>query len=106
MRRTWIAIAATSLAAAVAVVGAPRLFAGDPPGGLSADEQVKVNRLIEDLGSSDFRIREAATKALIEMGAKARPALEAAMKSENPAVRFRADQILQSLSGGPKEKPV
>jgi hypothetical protein len=107
MRQPWIVGIAVA-AALAAVVGVPRVFAGDPApsGSLSAEDQAKITHLVEDLGSADFRVREAATKALITMGAKARPALEAAVKSENPAVRFRADQILQNLNGGNTEKPV
>ncbi len=81
------------------------LFAGDPPAP-SAEEQARLKQRIEDLGSGDFRIREAATKDLIEMGEKAREALTAAMKSESPAVRFRAEQILQRLDGTAKERPL
>lgn len=81
------------------------LFAGDPPA-LSAEEQTKVRQRIEDLASGDFRIREAATKDLIEMGEKARAALTEAMKSDSPAVRFRAEQILQRLDGTAKERPL
>ena len=95
MRRIAYVLAA---AAAFGTVTAPRLFAGDPPAA-SAEEQERIARLVEDLGSADFRVREAATKALIEFGAKARPALEKAVTSDNPAVRFRADQLLQGLDG-------
>lgn len=95
MRRIAYVLAAV---AAFGAVTAPRLFAGDPPAA-SPEEQAQIARLVEDLGSADFRVREAATKALIEFGAKARPALEKAVQSDNPAVRFRADQLLQGLDG-------
>lgn len=81
------------------------LFAGDPPP-LTAEEQTRVRQRIEDLASADFRVREAATKDLIEMGEKARGALTEAMKSDTPAVRFRAEQILQRLDGTAKERPL
>lgn len=91
--------------AAFGAVAAPRLFAGDGPAAVATpEEQAQIQRLVEDLGSADFRVREAATKALIGFGAKARPALEAAVKSENPAVRFRADQLLQGLDGTNRER--
>ncbi|MCC7138798.1 MAG: PDZ domain-containing protein [Planctomycetes bacterium] len=102
MRRPWIAIVVT---AAAAFAAAPRLFAGDPPA-VSAEESAQIDRLVEDLGSADFRVREAATKALAEKGAKARGALEKGAKSDNPAVRFRADQLLQALDGARTEKPL
>ena len=101
MHRPWIAIVVT----AAALATAPRLFAGDPPA-VSAEESAQIDRLVEDLGSADFRVREAATKALAGKGAKARAALEKGAKSENPAVRFRADQLLQALDGARAEKPL
>ena len=86
-------------AAAFGAVAAPRLFAGEEPSApvapsASPDEQAAIARRIDELGSPDFRVREGATKALIEFGAKARPALTKALESDNPAVRFRADQLL------------
>lgn len=78
-------------------------LADDPapasPPAATAEEQARIKQLVENLGSDDFRVREGATKELIEMGEKARPALEAAMKSPLPEVRFRADQILRRLDG-------
>ncbi|MFO0933008.1 MAG: PDZ domain-containing protein [Planctomycetota bacterium] len=100
MRRIAYVLAAV---AAFGAVTAPRLFAGDPPAA-TPEEQAQIARLVEDLGSADFRVREAATKALIEFGAKARPALEKAVQSDNPAVRFRADQLLQGLDGTKGER--
>jgi hypothetical protein len=109
MRRTRIAALALVSAAAL-VGGAPRLFAGDgPPVGAPAAapaDPAALQRLVEDLGSADFRIREAATKALIDLGESARAALVKAAQSDNPAVRFRADQILQRLDGTRGEKPL
>jgi hypothetical protein len=90
--------------AAFGAVTAPRLFAGDPPAAVSPEEQAQIARLVEDLGSADFRVREAATKALIGFGEKARPALEKAVASDSPAVRFRADQLLQGLDGTKREQ--
>lgn len=99
MRRTLLAMAVAGLVAAAIT---PRLFAADAPP--AAPSEDAIPRLIEDLGSDDFRVREAATKALTGFGEKARPALESAMKSDNPAVRFRAEQILDRLKGAPREQ--
>lgn len=95
-----------SAVVAFGAVTAPRLFAGDEPAAAVAtpEEQAQIARLIEELGSADFRVREAATKALIGLGVKARPALEKAVTSDNPAVRFRADQLLQGLDGTKAER--
>jgi hypothetical protein len=105
MRRSVLAWAAVGL---VAATSAPILFAADAPAPVAVptDDDPRIARLVEDLGSDDFRVREAATKALADMGEKARPALEAAMKSDSPAVRFRAEQILERLNGAPREKPL
>lgn len=116
MRRAAIAWLGVSLLA-LGGVGTSRLvLAGDPPSPApppapapsapSADEAARIAHLVEDLGSDDFRIREAATKTLADLGEKARPALEAALKSDSPSVRFRAEQLLQRLDGGRSEKPL
>jgi len=103
MRRLAYALTAV---AAFGAVAAPRLLASEEPPAPAAspEEQAQIARRIEELGSADFRVREAATKALIELGAKARPALEKALQSDNPAVRFRADQLLQGLEGKAGER--
>lgn len=79
--------------------------AGDAPAGPTDAEAAEIARLVEDLGSADFRVREAATAALIGFGEKARAALEQAAKSENPAIRFRADQLRAGLDGTKHERP-
>jgi len=106
MKRTTLAFAFTGLALGG---GTTLLFAGDPPPpppAASTTEAAEISQRVEDLGSADFRVREAAWKALVGYGAKARPALEAAVKSDNPSVRFRAEQLLARLSGGSQERPL
>jgi hypothetical protein len=111
MRRTsTIAFALTGL---MLGGGSTVLFAGDPPAPAApaappapAGQATEIEQRVEDLGSADFRVREAAMKALIAFGEKARPALEAARKSENPSVRFRSEQLLARLNGGVEEKPL
>jgi hypothetical protein len=53
--------------------------------------------LVIQLGSDDFREREAAAAALEKAGAAAIPALREAMKSEVPEVRQRAAPLLYKL---------
>jgi hypothetical protein len=103
MRRLALAFLA---AGCVAFAGSRGLLADDPApkAPLSEDEQTRVRQLIDNLGSDDFRIREAATKELTEMGARVRAELEAAQKSTVPEVRFRADQILRKIDGRRAER--
>ena len=54
-------------------------------------------KLVEQLGAPEFADREAAQKALRELGAKANPALRAGLKSENPEVRNRSAKILSEI---------
>ncbi|MDH3590333.1 MAG: PDZ domain-containing protein [Planctomycetota bacterium] len=66
----------------------------------SADEWV------QKLGHEDYAVREEATKKLIDMGAKAVPALERALKSDDLEVRLRAGRALRSIQGnGRSNKP-
>lgn len=103
MRRTALALLA---AGCVTFAGARALLADDPAprAPLSEEEQARVKQLIDNLGSDDFRIREAASKDLTEMGARVRPQLEAAQKSTVAEVRFRVDQILRRLDGARRER--
>jgi len=50
-----------------------------------------------DLGSQNFSIREKATKALLNLGLRARKPLREAIQSPDPEVRFRAREILDQV---------
>jgi RNA polymerase sigma factor (sigma-70 family) len=54
-------------------------------------------KLVEQLGAEKFVAREAAQKALRELGAKAHPALRVGLKSENPEVRVRCAKVLTQI---------
>ena len=54
-------------------------------------------KLVEQLGSQEFADREAAQKALRELGMKANSALRAGLKSENPEVRNRSAKLLSEI---------
>jgi hypothetical protein len=56
-----------------------------------------IAQLIDQLGSEQYADREAAAKALAKRGPAAIPALEAAVRSDNPEVRQRAAAILVRL---------
>jgi hypothetical protein len=57
----------------------------------------KAAELVARLGHEDFQIRENATGGLIEMGIPAKEVVEAATRSSDPEVRFRAQRILDAL---------
>src|SRR5436309_12935452 len=60
----------------------------------------EIARLIEELGSKKFRQREEAAQALEALGEQALDALrQAAAKSDDPEVRFRAERLLTRLEG-------
>jgi len=69
-------------------------LAADPP------QPKAVESWIRDLDNHDYKIREAATKALWEQGEKARPALEVVVKSGSLEAATRAQMILDQLNWG------
>lgn len=58
--------------------------------------------LVKKLGSDDYAVREEAQKKLVEMGDKAVPALEEALKSEDLEVRLRAGRALRAIGAQTK----
>lgn len=63
----------------------------------AAPEPDEAERLVRQLGSTDFAQREAAAKALLKLGPAALPALEKARQSDDAEVRKRAHDILARL---------
>jgi hypothetical protein len=59
--------------------------------------------LVKKLGSEDYAVREDAQKKLIEMGERAVPALEEALKSDDLEVRLRAGRALRAIGAEPKQ---
>lgn len=91
MKRGFLLLAPMALAAIVFAQGA------DDPA-----------ELVKQLGSDDYAVREEAQKKLIELGVKAVPALEEALKSEDLEVRLRAGRALRAIGAEAKpaeEKP-
>ncbi|HZN34416.1 MAG TPA: hypothetical protein VFB80_11375 [Pirellulaceae bacterium] len=78
------------LAVAAGLVAGAR--AADPPAPPPKPEQVA--RLITDLGSEEFTVREAATDTLTRIGLPAFAALEAAATHSDREVRYRSQRIL------------
>jgi hypothetical protein len=64
---------------------------------LSAETARQVEEGVQSLGSKDFRQREAATRALTGLGAKAWPAVQKAAQSKDMEVSRRAQAILQQI---------
>jgi WD40 repeat protein len=63
------------------------------------DDAGQIRRLIADLDSDQFDVRESATQKLKKLGAAARPALEEALKgSPSAEARLRIEDILAGLA--------
>jgi hypothetical protein len=60
--------------------------------------------LVKKLGSDDYAVREEAQRKLIQMGEKAVPALEEALKSDDLEVRLRAGRALRAIGGEAKQE--
>jgi hypothetical protein len=60
----------------------------------------KVKKLIETLNSDEAGVREAASRALLELGESARPALESAKRDANAEVSARIAKVLELLDFG------
>jgi hypothetical protein len=56
-----------------------------------------AEQLIERLGSNDFRTREAASRALSDLGIAALPALRKAQNHPDPEVRRRLEELIPDL---------
>lgn len=63
----------------------------------SSDDKAAIRRLIDRLGSDDFRVREEATRKLKALGEKALPQVEKAVQSADAEVRRRAQRIAAHL---------
>ncbi len=73
-------------------------------GGIAWALDDDIDGWIRDLASSDPKTREAAAENLEKAGERARPALEAAVNSEDPEVASEAGHLLKRLSGGTRDQ--
>ena len=64
------------------------------PVGADDPDDKEIARLVKQLGSSDYRMRDAATKRLKELGEPAIDALERAMMTSDLEARRRAEKIV------------
>ncbi len=83
------------LAALAVIVLTPSLTALSAP-----PTQKELSQAIERLGDPRFDQRRKATDVLWAAGVEARPLLEAATKSKNAEVRFRARAVLEQFKYG------
>src|SRR5262245_32695909 len=60
----------------------------------------EIARAIEELGSSQFEVRQGATELLWRAGAAAETPLQQAAKSNDPEIRARANALLNKLRLG------
>jgi len=63
----------------------------------AAAETAPVDRLVAQLGAANWEEREAASEKLLNLGSQAIPALERALNSPDPEVRFRARGLIDRL---------
>ena len=100
MRRTTLVATPllVALVAFVALVATAVPLRADEESEPKAPSAPEINRLIGQLGASDFAVREKASRDLLAIGEPAREALERTMKqSDNMEARWRAEQILRRL---------
>src|SRR5947209_3059973 len=72
--------------------------AADPkPGQEGTPEYEKAAKLVQQLGTPRFAVREAAAKELLEMGPLAIPALQAGTKATDEEVHTRCTALLPQV---------
>jgi hypothetical protein len=61
------------------------------------DDVAEVEKLIRDLGSDEFEVRESASNRLALIGEPALPQIEKALKSDDAEVRRRAEELKEKI---------
>jgi len=70
--------------------------AGEPKAdGLDADE-VKIDRLIREMGHDEYKVREAATKELQSMGPAIVPVIQKYINHKDPEIAIRVGEIIEA----------
>jgi hypothetical protein len=72
----------------------------------SAEELTQVVKLIESLGSNDFKLREAASTELAKFGSKALKQLLSAQENKDPEVRIRAQRAINIINNSSDRKEI
>lgn len=73
------------------------LFSLDEQSKLASADATQIKKLIRELGSDEFNVREKATKTLSEIGRAALPALREALQSNDAEVRQRARHVMDAI---------
>jgi hypothetical protein len=87
-----------SVVAATLLVVCPAANGGDPP---KVDPDVA--KLIKDLGSPRFAVREAAQRKLVALGSKAKAAVLAGTKDTDSEVARRCEAVLSKIRAGERK---
>jgi gas vesicle protein len=77
-------------------------FPLDEPTKAAAADAKQLKKLIHELGSDDFSVREKATQGLTDIGRTALPALREALQSADAEVRQRARRVMDSIQTSTK----
>ena len=77
-----------------------------PPKDLTEEDKTRLDQMIEDLGSDTFAKRQAATRALQEMGALAEPQIREALEKPSTTEKaMRMRQLLDKIANSDREAP-
>jgi hypothetical protein len=100
MRRLRLPLHCLGLVLAGGVL-APIAAAENPPAAARLEEAAadRIAKLIEQLGATDFGIRERAQSDLAQAGLEAYDALHAAQSHHDPEIALRARYLVRSMSG-------
>ena len=93
MRKFLVLAITLSLAAPAGAQLAP----GPKSDGADAISQSEINKLIKDLGDDRWKVRDAASRRLREIGWPAVPALREAVKNPDLEVKVRAKSLLTAI---------
>ena len=74
-------------------------LAAQGPAPATAELKDKIARLIKELGDNEWSVREAASKALVDIGQPALAALKEALKSKDAEVAMRAREAVEKIEG-------
>lgn len=99
-----------TLTAALCIAASTGAQLAPEPGGDKADakaiSQSEIAKLIKDLGDDRWKVRDAATQQLREIGRPAVPALREAVKNPDMEVKVRAKLLLKAICQGDPDELV
>jgi hypothetical protein len=73
----------------------------DEPSKIASPDANQIKKLIHELGSDEYNVRQNATKTLSEIGRAALPALKEALQSTDAEVRQRARHVMDAIQTSP-----